>query len=321
MADHVKIGDITPWQQTVQTVAGTTTFEFGFPIFRAEDVQVFIDDGPALTLITDYTVTGAGQDEGGAVTLMAAPEVGAAITMRRRLAIARTTDFQESGEFRANVLNDELDYQTAVIQQIANDIARSLVTAPTDPAGNLTLPTLADRKGRFWWWDNATGNPSLAAGVAGVAVSGAMEAVVAAATVAAARALMGLTIGADVEAHDPDLLRADADDVLAAGFGQGYEALGPLGAMADDTLVLTAIAGSNRKALTVDVDGEIDVTGMAAGAVLIRATNVGARSLTIAGATPTQGSGTFDGSAGAVNLLLFESDGATVDLTIDQRGA
>lgn len=321
MADHVRIGDITPWQQTVQTVAGTTVFAFGFPIFRAEDVQVFIDDGPALTLAADYTVSGAGEDEGGTVTLTAAPAVGAVITMRRRLAIQRTTDFQESGEFRANVLNDELDYQTAVIQQIANDIARSLVTAPTDPAGNLTLPTLSSRRGRFWWWDNATGNPALAAGIAGVAVSAAMETVLAAASLAAARALLGLAIGADVEAHDPDLLRADADDVLAAGFGQGYEALGSLGAMADDTLTLTAITGSNRKALTVDIDGEIDVAGMAAGAVLIRATNAGARALTIAGATPTQGSGTFDGTAGAVNLLLFESDGATVDLTIDQRGA
>lgn len=321
MADHIKIGDITPWQQTVQTVAGTTAFAFGFPIFRAEDVQVFIDDGPALTLATDYTVSGQGEDEGGAVTLMAAPAVGSVITMRRRLAIARTTDFQESGEFRANVLNDELDYQTAVIQQIANDIARSLVTAPTDPAGNLTLPTLSSRRGRFWWWDDATGNPALAAGVAGVAVSGAMEAVVAAASLAAARALLGLAIGADVEAHDPDLLRADADDVLAAGFGQGYQPLGSLDAMAADTLTIAAIAGSNRKSLTVDVDGEIDVTGMAAGAVLIRATNAGARALTITGATLTAGSGVFVGNAGAVNLLLFESDGATVDLTIDQRGA
>ncbi len=148
-----------------------------------------------------------------------------------------------------------------------------------------------------------------------------MEAVVAAASLAAARAALGLAIGADVEARDPDILRADADDVLAAGFGQGYEALGPLGAMADDRLAITQITGSNRKALSVDVDGEIDVSGMAAGAVLIRATNVGTRSLTIAGATPTQGSGTFDGANGAVNLLLFESDGATVDVTIDQRGA
>lgn len=142
-----------------------------------------------------------------------------------------------------------------------------------------------------------------------------------AATVAAARVLLGLEIGVNVEPHDSAILRADTDDVLAAAFGQGYQPLGSLDAMAEDTLTVTAIAGSNRKTLTVDVDGTIDVSAMAAGAVLIRATNVGTRALTFAGATLTEGSGTFVGTNGVVNLMLFESDGMTVDLTIDQRGA
>lgn len=117
-----------------------------------------------------------------------------------------------------------------------------------------------------------------------------------------------------------DFLEADVDAVLAAAFGQGYQALGSLDAMAADTLAITTLAGSNRKSLTVDINGTINVTGMAPGAVLIRATNSGVRSLTITGATLTKGSAAFEGADGKVNLLLFESDGATVDLTIDQRG-
>lgn len=144
MTDHIKIGDIQPWAQVEQTVAGTTEFEFPFPIFEDADLEVYVD-AALKTLAADYTVAGAGADDGGAVTFAAAPPMGALVTLRRRLAIARTSDFQETGEFRAKVLNDELDYQTAALQQVANDLDRSVRLAATAPSIDLDFTPAADR--------------------------------------------------------------------------------------------------------------------------------------------------------------------------------
>ncbi|WP_316978363.1 hypothetical protein [Shumkonia mesophila] len=317
MPDHIQIGDRRPWEQYQVTEAGQSVFPFHFPVFKAADVEVYVNGERRLA---GYAVLGAGASEGGSVVFDPAV-ASCVVTIRRRLAIERTSDFQESGEFRARVLNDELDYQTAIIQQIADDVARTLRLPATDPDASLELPAKEMRKGKFLWFDPETGGLVSASGITGVPISAPMEAVVQAATTAVARALMGLEIGVNVEPHDSDILRADTDDVLAAAFGQGYQPLGSLDAMANDILTVKAITGSNRKTLTVDVDGTIDVSTMAAGAVLIRATNVGTRALTFVGATLTEGSGAFVGMNDVVNLMLFESDGTTVDLTIDQRGA
>lgn len=144
MTDHIKIGDIQPWAQVEQTVAGTVDFEFPFPIFEDADLEVYVD-AALKTLATDYTVSGAGADDGGAVAFAAAPPVGALVTLRRRLAVQRTSDFQETGEFRARVLNDELDYQTAAIQQVANDLERSVRLAATAPSIALGFTPAADK--------------------------------------------------------------------------------------------------------------------------------------------------------------------------------
>jgi hypothetical protein len=142
------------------------------------------------------------------------------------------------------------------------------------------------------------------------------RALLSAASAAAARSAIG------AEAADANIVKKNANFVMGAGVGQAYQPIGSLDALADDTLVLNgAIATSNRKSLTVDVDGTINATGMASGPVLVKCTNSGTRTLTITGATITANSGSWVETDGAVNFLLFESDGSSVDLTIDQRGA
>ncbi len=68
--------------------------------------------------------------------------------------IERTTDFQEGGTLRADVLNDELDKQTAFIQQIADNINRSMILPPyaTTSSLNLTLPY--PEAGKTVVWNN-----------------------------------------------------------------------------------------------------------------------------------------------------------------------
>src|SRR3989338_135946 len=122
MADHIQIGDIAP---RIQYVANGTQvqFTYPFPIFVTADLEVYLG---TVKQTSGYTVAGAGSSAGGSVTFTVAPTNGAVVTLRRRIAIQRTSDFQESGEFRAKVINDELDYQTAALQQVADDASRTI---------------------------------------------------------------------------------------------------------------------------------------------------------------------------------------------------
>ncbi|MFO0989003.1 MAG: hypothetical protein U1F37_16870 [Alphaproteobacteria bacterium] len=185
MTDHIAIGDIRPRIQYVADGA-QAAFTYPFPIFAAADLQVYLGD----TLqSTGFAVAGAGQSAGGSVTFAAPPAAGARITLVRALAIARTTDFQEGGAFRAKTLNDELDRQTAFIQEVGERVERAIVAAPTESAAPLVLPPPAQRANAFLAFD-AAGAPMASAGAASVPVSAAMSPVVQAATTGAARALL-----------------------------------------------------------------------------------------------------------------------------------
>lgn len=170
MPDHIQIGDQKPWvQYSVDEPNQGQPFSYPFPIFQEEDLEVYVDN-ELQTLETDYTVDGAGDTAGGTVTFLTLPPIGSTVTLRRRLTIQRTSDFQESGEFRAKVLNDELDYQTAAIQQVADDVTRVLSLPATDPEAGLVLPEKDLRKNGFLGFDE-NGTPVAMAGVTDVPVS------------------------------------------------------------------------------------------------------------------------------------------------------
>lgn len=129
MTDHIQIGDITPRVQYVGDSV-KVAFTYPFPIFTPSDIDVYVD--AALQVATvHYSVFGAGNDNGGTVLFVTAPTVNQTVTIVRNLVVKRTTDFQESGEFRANVINDELDKIIAMIQEAETDIARTIGRANT----------------------------------------------------------------------------------------------------------------------------------------------------------------------------------------------
>lgn len=156
MADHIQIGDVAPRIQYAAN--GTQTqFTYPFPIFVAADLEVYLGEAKQGS---GFTVAGAGQSAGGSVTFTPAPAAGQVVTLRRRIAIQRTSDFQESGEFRAKVINDELDYQTAALQQVADDTGRTIRLAATDAAADLALPAKAVRAGKALGFDS-DGEPAV----------------------------------------------------------------------------------------------------------------------------------------------------------------
>ncbi len=114
-----------------------TVFTFPFPIFAAGDLAVWFGDGDAPTT---HTISGVAQSAGGSVTFAMAPPAGTRITLLRAMPIARATDFQEAGEFRAAAINEELDRLAMMIQQIDEKTARAVKLRPTSVSVEANLP-------------------------------------------------------------------------------------------------------------------------------------------------------------------------------------
>ena len=149
MTDHVKIYGVKPRiQYTADGILNT--YDFPFAIFSASDIDVYLGDEKQDD--STYSVSGVRSSNGGSVTLSSTPLSGTVITIVRNLSIERSSDFQEGGALRADVLNDELDYQIACQQQLAENLNRSMVLPPyaTDNDLDLTLPTPSAGKAIVW---------------------------------------------------------------------------------------------------------------------------------------------------------------------------
>lgn len=147
MAEHIQINDVQP---RIHYVADgiQSAFSFPFAIFRDTDLEVWQGDAK---LSAGYAVSGAGNSTGGTAILAAPPPPGTGVTLRRRLVVTRTTDFQSDGLIRAKSLNDELDFQVAAIQQVADDLGRAVRRSPTSAStADLTLPEPAPRRALRW---------------------------------------------------------------------------------------------------------------------------------------------------------------------------
>lgn len=137
MTEHIRIGDIRPRIQYVGNGA-VKAFAFPFPVFAASDLAVYLGEAAQAE---GFAVTGAGQSGGGCVTFAVAPAEGVVVTLSRAVPVARTTDFQEGGVFRANVINEELDRIVCMAQQLGEDIDRALKRPATSTSGAaLDLP-------------------------------------------------------------------------------------------------------------------------------------------------------------------------------------
>lgn len=167
------------------TGAGSTaTFPFAFKVFDETDlsvVQLTVASGAiaVLTLTADYTVAlNADQDAnpGGSITLTAGNlAVGLQLVVTTDIAALQGLDLTNGGAFYPDVINAALDLLTILVQQLAEQLKRTLQAPIVDAAGSLVLPAAAERAGRILMFD-ANGNPSLVTLAPGSAVPGAQAA-------------------------------------------------------------------------------------------------------------------------------------------------
>ncbi|MCB1558076.1 MAG: hypothetical protein KDJ50_04040 [Alphaproteobacteria bacterium] len=165
MAEHIKMPDVAPLVRYLANGV-QTVFEYPFPVFASEDMHVLFDGAEQ---ISGFTISGAGNSAGGSVTFDTAPVNGVIVTLERRMAFERLTDFIEGGDFAASAINTELDYLVAGLQQISRDQAPMLKYDDGEEPSVTSLPTRSIRAGKALGFDG-NGDP------VAVSLAGAMAA-------------------------------------------------------------------------------------------------------------------------------------------------
>lgn len=146
-----------PEQTPVATFTGngvTTVFPIAWGAGDASHILVEVD-GVELALGVDYTATVDGTS--GTVTMVTAPAVGAAIAITRDTPLERLVDYQESGPFLAETIDEDNDSPWRAMQ----DLKYRYQLAPTLPrghplAGHVSLPPPG--AGKYLRWNAAGTN-------------------------------------------------------------------------------------------------------------------------------------------------------------------
>ena len=144
----------------------TTVFTIPFRFLVNGDIVVVSVSAAGVettkTLTTDYTLTGAGDDAGGTVTMLVAPANGTRLIIYRDTDIVQETDYISGDPFPAEAHERALDRLTMIAQEISPNIDRAIRVPVGDSSSlNTTLPAAVDRLDKFIVFDATTGATEL----------------------------------------------------------------------------------------------------------------------------------------------------------------
>lgn len=128
-----------------------TTGPFSVPFYFLEDddltvIKTTIADGTEATMVltTDYTVSGAGVEAGGSVTLVATLSSSYKLTIIRNPDLLQDADYPQNDRFPAATHERALDKLTMITQRLKDLIDRSFRLSDGDTSGiSLILSNLA----------------------------------------------------------------------------------------------------------------------------------------------------------------------------------
>lgn len=89
------------------------------------DMQLQVD-GVDKTVDVDFIMTGVGLDAGGDITFLTRMVGGERVMRRRNMGFSRATDFQQLGDLQSSTLNNDQDAPVMMLQQLNDDVGRSL---------------------------------------------------------------------------------------------------------------------------------------------------------------------------------------------------
>lgn len=118
----------------------TTTFTIPFYFINNADIQVSVSNGQTVTdlvLNTDYTLSGAENENGGTVTTTVPVASGSEIAILRQVDYKQEMDIPENDRFPSKNMERALDRLTMQTQQLAEQVGRSVtvdIFSNTDPS-------------------------------------------------------------------------------------------------------------------------------------------------------------------------------------------
>lgn len=181
---------------SITASGGQTDLDFDFPLYEKSHLQILrTRSGTTTTLVlnTDYTIADGEleQEAGGTAVLVTGATAGDIYTLLLNVPEARTTDFNQAGDFLAETLNRELDLQTQIMQQLRRDVDKSATLPDTSTLTSLELPTPTANK--LIGWNSAADALSnyTALDVPAAAVTSFIETLLDDTTAAAARTTLG----------------------------------------------------------------------------------------------------------------------------------
>ena len=153
----------------------TTVFAFPYRFLANGDlvvVEVAADGTETVkTITTHYTITGAGDDAGGSVTMLVAPASGTRLVIYRDTEVVQETDYISGDSFPAESHERALDRLTMILQEKTPGAAgatRAIQIPIGDPGDvNTVLPPSIARLDKFLVFDATTGS----VGVSNVTIS------------------------------------------------------------------------------------------------------------------------------------------------------
>lgn len=145
----------------ITATASQTSFTYTFRVLEATDMAVYQNGA---LLASGYTVNDVGVTTGGTVTLDVGVPVGQIVSLVLAMPLDRTTNYQNSGKFLADDVNEDFDKIYIGAIQNENEGGRSLRLQDVEPTIAMTLPLKADRLGKYLAFDASTGLPIATAG-------------------------------------------------------------------------------------------------------------------------------------------------------------
>jgi len=142
---------VAPARNEYTANAAQTIFNYTFKIFTSTDLNVYItpagqEANDSIDLTTAYTVTGLGDEDGGTITLSTGTDINDLVTIVSNVPSSRTTDYQNNGDFRPDVVNADFDRVVSIAKKIEDNSNRSLLLQQSqqDPKP-LSLPNPASQ--------------------------------------------------------------------------------------------------------------------------------------------------------------------------------
>jgi hypothetical protein len=104
---------------TYNANGSTTVFAYQFRIEDASELKIYHDE---VEQTSGFSVSGIGNNGGGSVTYTTAPSSGTVVLFLREMPTTRTIDYQNSGDFRADTINEDIDRVWLKLQEIEREL-------------------------------------------------------------------------------------------------------------------------------------------------------------------------------------------------------